>query len=279
VLGGSAAIVASGLAKLGVSTTLVAVVGDDEFGRITTGALAAAGVDTSRLRVDAAQPTGISVILSSEDRAILTLPGTLALTSADEVRAAVEATDPAHVHFASFFLLPGLAAELPALLAELRDRGVTTSLDTNWDPAERWDGLASVLPLVDFLLPNDTELVAIATAFVPLDGDARYGGLAAAAALSALGPTVVVKAGSAGGWSMDARGVVERAPGLVVEVVDTTGAGDSFDAGFLAAIAHGVGDPAARLRWAAVAGSLSTLDSGGTAGQADLETVRARLGG
>jgi sugar/nucleoside kinase (ribokinase family) len=279
VLGGSASIAAAGIARLGVPTSLVAVVGNDEFGRVTTGSLAAAGVDTQWVRVDADRPTGISVILSAGDRAILTLPGTIALTSASEVRSAVLATEPAHVHFASFFLLPALAGELPDLLAWLRERGITTSLDTNWDPAEKWTGLADVIPVIDYLLPNETELLAIAASVSPGATGAAPTPLAAATALAALGPTVVVKAGADGGWSVDARGRVERAQGLPVDVVDTTGAGDSFDAGFLAAIAHGVGDPAARLRWATVAGSLSTLGSGGTAGQANLDALRARLGG
>ena len=80
----------------------------------------------------------------------------------------------------------------------------------------------------------------------------------------------MVKAGADGGWSVDPAGAFVHAPGLPVDVVDTTGAGDSFDAGYLAALAHGVADEAERLRWAAAAGSLSTLGSGGTGRQATL---------
>jgi sugar/nucleoside kinase (ribokinase family) len=85
----------------------------------------------------------------------------------------------------------------------------------------------------------------------------------------------VVKAGADGGWSVDAAGTVTRAPGLRVDVVDTTGAGDSFDAGYLAALAHGVPDEPTRLRWATAAGSLSTLGSGGTGRQATLADLDA----
>lgn len=263
VLGGSASIVACGLARLGVPTFLVARVGDDAFGRFQLDGLAAAGVSTAHIEVDTAVPTGLSVILSApDDRAILTVPGTIPTLRAEAVRKALAAAGAAHLHVASYFLQPSLAAELPALLAEVRAAGVTVSLDTNWDPAERWDGVLDLLAHVDVFLPNLSELRALA----PSNGSdvdrARH--------LASLGPRVVVKAGADGGWSVDPAGVVVRAPGLPVDVVDTTGAGDSFDAGYLAALAHGIADEAERLRWAAAAGSLSTLGSGGTGRQATL---------
>jgi ribokinase len=268
VVGGSASIVACGLARLGVPTALAARVGDDVFGRFMADALDAIGVDTRPVSVDTAVPSGMSVILSApHDRAILTVPGTIpTLGAADVVAAAGEAQ---HVHVASYFLQPGLAAELPALFAELRSRGITTSLDTNWDPSERWEGLAAVLPHVDYLLPNLEELRAIAAALGTSPGDDE----SSARSLAARGPRVVVKAGAEGGWSLAHGLPVVRAAGLSVAVVDTTGAGDSFDAGYLAALSYRVDDEAERLRWAATAGSLSTLGAGGTAAQATLAEI------
>ena len=265
VLGGSASITACGLARLGVATALVARVGNDVFGHFTRQALVAAGVTIDTVATDAVLPTGISVILSApHDRAILTVPGTIPTLDADAVVAAIGAAS--HVHFASYFLQPSLAATLPALLAALRDRGITTSLDTNWDPAERWNTLGEVLPHVDFLLPNVEELRAIGAALgVPATSDE-----ATARELASLGPRIVVKAGRAGGWSVADRTVVSTSPGLAVEVVDTTGAGDSFNAGYLAAIANGIDDESTRLEWAAAAGSLSTLGAGGTGAQPTL---------
>jgi ribokinase len=274
VIGGSASIVAVGLARLGVPVSLAAVLGDDEFGRVLGAALPAAGVDTSHVLVRTDAPTGISVILSApDDRSILTLPGTVPLLTADDIRRATDAAAPTHVHLASFFLQPALAAELPELLAWLRDRGIRTSLDTNWDPAGLWGGLDRVIPLVDYLLPNREELRAIAAALGVQASDDE----SAARGLAALGPTVVVKAGADGGWSCSASGEIHRAPGLVLDVVDTTGAGDSFDAGYLAAIDAGIDDEGLRLRWAAVAGSLSTRGTGGTAAQPTRDELLARL--
>lgn len=261
VLGGSASIAACGIARLGVPTSLVARVGDDAFGRFQLDGLAAAGVSTTHVVVDPVVPTGLSVILSApDDRAILTVPGTIPTLRASDVRTALAATDATHLHVASYFLQPTLAAELPGLLAEVRAAGVTVSLDTNWDPAEQWAGVLELLPHVDVFLPNLAELRALGSgADVDIARD-----------LARRGPRVVVKAGADGGWSLDATGAFFQAPGLPVDVVDTTGAGDSFDAGYLAALAHGVADEAERLRWAAAAGSLSTLGSGGTGRQASL---------
>ena len=278
VLGGSASIVAAGLARLGVPTALAAVVGDDEFGRFCTTALRDAGVDTTHVRVDDAAPTGISVILSApDDRSILTLVGSIPLLTAADVVAAVERTGARWVHFASPFLMPSFSAGIAELVAGLAASGIGTSIDTNWDPSEQWAGLAEVLASVDVLLPNRAELAAIAAAVAPAGSDVSTPELAAAS-VAALGARVVVKDGSAGGWSLDAAGTPVRAAGLALEVVDTTGAGDSFDAGYLAAIAHGVDDEHRRVRWAAVAGSLSTMASGGTGAQPTLVELDSHLG-
>lgn len=267
VLGSSAGICAAGLARLGVDTALVARVGADVFGDRTRGLLSDAGVDTAAVRV-VDEPTGISVILSApHDRSILTLTGALSGVTAAEVLAAAEGRS--HVHFASYFLVPTLAAALPEVLTELRARGVTTSLDTNWDPAERWDGVSECLPLLDLLLPNAAEAIALAAAGGTRTEDAED----AARALAASGPIVVVKDGAAGGLAIAGEHAL-RAPGLVLDVIDTTGAGDSFDAGFLAGWTEH-GDVQAALRWAAVAGSLSTRGAGGTGGQATRAEVES----
>ena len=266
VLGSSAGICASGLARLGVEVALSARVGRDMFGDETRRLLSDSGVDVDDV-VLGDGPTGLSVILSgAADRAILTLTGAMAEVDGDDVRRALVRFGAGHLHVSSFFLTPALAGALPALLAEARAGGITTSLDTNWDPAERWEGVAACLPHLDLLLPNAAEAVALAAAC----GLAASDPLIAAGALAALGPTVVVKDGAAGGFAVGGgarAGESVRAPGLRLDVVDTTGAGDSFDAGFLAAWVTGL--PLADcVRWAAVAGSLSTRAAGGTGAQA-----------
>jgi len=278
VLGSSAGICASGLARLGVDVALVARVGGDLFGDQTIRLLRDNGVDTTAvLRTDA--PTGISVILSAaDDRAILTLTGAMTALTPGDVRrilpeqpATTPEPDEGHLHVASFFLLPGLADGLPGLLAHARAAGLTTSLDTNWDPAERWAGIEACLPHLDVLLPNAAEAVAIARSLGADVTDAE----AAARVLAARGPIVAVKDGAAGGFAVAGDRLV-RAPGQAVDVLDTTGAGDSFDAGFLCAWLGGE-DLATALRWGTAAGSLSTRGFGGTGGQPTRVELTAAL--
>ncbi len=275
VLGSSAGITASGLARLGVETSLIACVGTDMFGGFVLDALRELGVDTAGIRVVPETPTGLSVVLSEPgDRSILTLLGAIAEVTPNDVLAVGDALD--HVHFASYFLTPAIVEGFVDLATRLRQRGVVVSLDTNWDPTEQWSGMREVLAATDYFMPNTEELRSIAAAIDPLlaaaDDDE------CARAIAELGTHVVVKAGAAGGWSMSREGSHCSAAGLELDPVDTTGAGDSFDAGYIAAMASGVENEAGRLRWAAVAGSLSTRADGGTAAQATLVELRKAAG-
>jgi sugar/nucleoside kinase (ribokinase family) len=258
VLGGSAAITAAGCARLGLRTALLTAIGDDVFGAITRQWLEQSGVQLVLPREADAVPTGLSVILTPEDddRAILTLPGTIPTLRPEDVTDAHLAATR-HLHVASLYLQPDLAAGLAGVFARARAAGVSTSLDTNWDPAEKWESIDRILAHTDVFLPNANELRAISG-----ETDLEV----AASRLVSAGTTVVMKNGAAGAraWSPDGSW---SAPGLPVDVVDTTGAGDSFNAGFLAARLADRPTPEA-IRWAAAAGSLSTRAAGGTAAQA-----------
>ncbi|GAA3269825.1 carbohydrate kinase family protein [Dactylosporangium vinaceum] len=275
VLGGSAAITAMGCARLGLRTGLLAAVGADVFGTFTRARLEERGV---RLLAPAADvtmtPTGLSVILSAPgDRAILTLPGTIPALRPEDVTDELLA-GARHVHVSSLFLQPGLHAGLAGVFKRARALGVSTSLDTNWDPSGQWAGLEEILAVTDVFLPNAAELLAVTRAgTMHPAADVLE---AAAEQLVVMGTAVVLKDGARGGraWWLGSGGAVvaAAAPGVAVDVVDTTGAGDSFNAGFLAARLGGL-DIAGALGWAARAGSLSTRAAGGTAAQATREEV------
>ena len=257
VLGGSAAIVACGLARLGVHTALAAVLGDDVFGGFIRDQLTAAGVDTTWIRTDREIPTGVTVVLSAGDRAILTYPGTVGATGPDIVDPD-KLTGVRHVHSASMFLQPSLSPHLPGFFLRARAVGATTSLDTNWDPAERWTEALALLEHVDVLLPNSAELLAL-TGCPDLDSAARR--------VVGMGCAVALKNGAGGGMLWERTGPAITAQAPAVDVVDTTGAGDSFDAGFISAMLEGLpGEQClARAVWC---GSLATRSFGGTAAQA-----------
>ncbi len=220
---------------------------------------AGVGVDRVVRRADA--PTGLTVVLAQpHDRAILTLPGAIPTLTAAEVAEAVATARAAglrHVHVSSLFLQPGLAADLPGLLADIRRDGVTTSLDTNDDPAGRWAGVDALLPHLDLLLPNRAEASALAR-----EADPRR----AALVLAARGPLVIVKDGADGAFAASPSGELIEVPGEPSASVDTTGAGDTFDAAFVDAwlAARALEDC---LRWAVLAGAFAVSAIGGTAGQ------------
>jgi sugar/nucleoside kinase (ribokinase family) len=265
VLGGSGAITACGAARLGLRTAFAGRVGSDPAGRFVLNAMEECGVDVSHCVLDS-RPTAMTVVLADgADRAILTSLGCLPYLTADDVPRGLAR----HVHVSSYFLQPGLAAGLPALLAELRRAGATTSLDTNDDPAGTWEGLAPVLAETDVFLPNAAEATAISGG---LPGESLE---AAAATLGAFGPTVVVKDGANGALAWE-NGLPTRAQARPVEPVDTVGAGDSFNAGFLAA--RLTGRPIAEaLDLAAACGALSTRAPGGTTAQPTWDEAFAQV--
>ncbi len=156
-VGGSAGIMACGVSRLGLSVAACGAVGDDDLGRWMLGALAARGVDTRHCVVDMAIPTGATVILArGADRAILTVLGTIDQLRAEDVPEEVLA-DTRHVHVASTALQPRLRVGLPDLFRAARAAGVSTSFDTNWDPAERWDAVDELLTTADICFPNLEE--------------------------------------------------------------------------------------------------------------------------
>jgi len=259
VLGGSAAIMACGAARLGLRVAFAGRVGDDPAGAFVRRELAARGVDVGHLVHDPRLPTPLTTVLTTGDgdRAVLTAPGCLTATGPEDVPGELLAA-ARHVHAASFFLMPRLARALPELFAEAQAQGATTSLDTNDDPAARWDraALDPVLKVTDILLPNAAEARA-------LTGECRL--LAAAGLLARHGLTVVVKDGERGALAL-AGTRLAHVDAVPVVPVDAVGAGDSFDAGFLAARLRGL-DLRTSLAVAVACGSLSTRAHGGTAAQ------------
>jgi sugar/nucleoside kinase (ribokinase family) len=260
LIGGSGAIVACGAARLGLRTAIAGVVGDDLFGRFMLDALRERDVDTSAVVVDPAQRTGVTVVLSKPagDRAMLTYRGAISSLTAD----AVNVASARHVHVASLFLQTALAPGLPDLFRAAREAGASTSIDPNWDPDERWDGgLRELLPLTGLFLPNGEEAMRIAGSDDPGD---------AARALAAQGPLVAVKLGAEGALAASGDELIEVAAPAGVDPVDTTGAGDSFDAGALAGLLEGW-PPERMLELGCHCGALSTRAAGGTAAQPTLE--------
>ncbi len=274
-LGSSGAITACAAAAQGLSVAVCAVVGDDRVGDMTTDLLRGHDVDVSGVMRRPGRQTGLSVVLTRPDgdRAILTYGGTMAELSAADI-APWRLRGPRHVHASSFFLQRGLQADLPGLFAAARAGGATTSLDTGWAPEGEWAAAGPVIGEVDFLLPNAAECTRLAAALDPAGGHQTVTGEAglaadgdapvcrAAAALHRMGPVVAVKLGADGGLAATSGGRV-AVRGRAVSPVDTTGAGDCFNAGFIAGILDGA-STAEALGRAVACGALAVTGWGGT---------------
>jgi sugar/nucleoside kinase (ribokinase family) len=266
-LGGSSAILAHNLAVLGSRVGFITCSGGDELGRMALSRVARSGVDLSRAVTDGSTATGVTVLLPhGESRHILTYPGTIAALKAGDLD--LEYLKSArHFHLSSLYLQTGLTPGLPALFGELKAAGLTISLDTNDDPEDAWGPpLDELLSLVDVFLPNERELLRM-TGKDSLE--------AALDSLSTRVPCIAVKRGPRGSVVRAGNELVSADP-VAITPVDTVGAGDSFNAGFVFAWLNGLGYGECA-RAGNITGALSTLRSGGTEAFRDSALLAAFL--
>ncbi|MCS6825570.1 MAG: carbohydrate kinase family protein [Caldilinea sp.] len=264
-IGGSTAIFACGAARLGLRVAFVGKVGYDPIGDFLLDALTARGIDVAGVRRDQTVKTGLTTVLSrGVDRAMLTYLGTLATLRLPDIDMEIIA-QARHLHLGSFYMLDALRPDIPHLFVEAKAHGLTVSLDTNYDPTEQWaGGINEALAHVDIFLPNETELKAIARC------DEWRTALAKLAARTSI---VAVKRGGEGAAVQRGTQIIETAAPKV-QVVDTTGAGDSFNAGFV--YGHLAGWPPERiLAFAVACGSASTRAAGGVESQPTLAEAMA----
>jgi sugar/nucleoside kinase (ribokinase family) len=258
--GSSSVIFACGAARLGLRVAFIGVVGDDLFGAFMLDVLKSRNVDVSNVNVDANLATGLSVILNRvKDRAILTHLGAINALHGEQVTDELLA-QTRHLHVASYFLQTSLQPGMVDLFQRAQSLGLSTSLDTNWDPEEKWAGVDELLKLTTVFLPNDNEALSLSGASTLEE---------AAKKLATQASIIAVKMGADGGLAFDGDSLY-RAPIIPVDVLDTVGAGDTFDAGFIYGFLQSW--PLDRcLRLGIVCGSLSTRMAGGITGQPVLE--------
>jgi sugar/nucleoside kinase (ribokinase family) len=244
---------------LGLRVAFIGICGDDIFGRYMLTEMGKRAVDVSHVLIQKAGKTGFSVILNREtDRAILTFLGLIPALSARDIPEDI-IQQSRHLHIASYFLQTNLQPDLPVLFRKVRELGLTTSLDTNYDPSEKWDGFDELLSATNVFLPNEREVLSVS----------REVNLEMAAKKIGSGVDILaVKLGPDGALAVQGNKIVQ-VDSIPVNVVDTIGAGDSFDAGFLYGYLHGW-DVDKSLQLACACGGLSTQKAGGTDGQPEL---------
>lgn len=255
MLGGSSANTAHNLAALGSRVGFISQAGDDTFTGICLRELEAAGVDTSR--VVAGRPglsTGMTIFLDhGKVRRAFTYEGAISQLKFGDLDLEYLASSR-HFHLASFFLQKALLPDAPKLLAAMKKKGLTTSLDTNDDPSNQWgEPLFEALRHVDIFLPNAAEACRIAR-----EDDVEK----AAKKLAEKIPTVAIKLGSGGAVAYHGGKRMQACP-VQVTTVDTVGAGDSFNAGFIHAFLRGA-EIEECLGYGNLCGAFSTTAPGGT---------------
>lgn len=266
-LGSASAICATGLARLGNHVRFVGMVGADIWGEYCLNVLRAEGIDVSSVQTVPGMKTGVTVSISNaSDRALITFPGTIAaLTTSDISDELLRSVD--HLHVSSYYLQAGLRYGCRDLLARASKSGLTISLDPGFDPTEGWHSdLLELLPFIDLFFPNEVELAGLT----------KKNDIGEALRVLDNGHTLTVAKLGSRGAAMYVGGKVISKHALTIRTVDTTGAGDSFNAGFLHMwLQHAPVEEA--LLFACACGALSTRAAGGIAGQPSFDEARAFL--
>jgi sugar/nucleoside kinase (ribokinase family) len=232
-MGGNASNTSYALGRLGVRARVLGMLGQDAFGEFVLAQLHSAGVDTSFVQRSEG-PTCVTVVLvdTRGTRTMLQCLGSSAEFRIDPAKfPGPFAEGMSHYHLASPFGLPLLRPLQPELLRRAREAGLSTSLDAQWDTTGKWrEHIAPCLKHVDIFFANEDEARMLTGFSDPAPAAANLRQLGAA--------VVVIKLGARGCAVFTPDGEI-RSPAAEVPVVDTTGAGDCFVAGFLSALERG----------------------------------------
>lgn len=268
-LGSSTAIFAANASSLGSKVCFVGMVGKDSFGTLVKESLEAKGVATDYLIENPTTATGATIVMSyDEDRANLTYQGAMDIMGFEDIDKSVF-ENTRHIHLSSLFMQSALLRDIDKVLESAVKNGVTVSLDTQWDPAEKWAlDYKKVLPHITIFLPNEKELQAL-TATESLEE-------AIEAVLPYLGCAMVVKMGSKGSLLIRKDGSRNMLPSFLNRnVVDAIGAGDSFNSGFVSAFVKGL--PLEQCQEIGnMTGALNTTAAGGTGAFTSPEEIEQR---
>ena len=264
-MGSSSAIFACNSSSLGANVAFLGKVGMDDFGNLVVKSLQEKQVNTDLVLQSRELNTGATIVLNyDEDRAMVTHPGAMEQLGLDDITPA-KIAQAKHLHISSIFLQPGIKPHLCAIFKMAKEAGLTTSMDTQWDPEEKWEvDFENVLPLVDLFIPNESEIMAIAGTS-DLDN--------AIDKLKSISNTIVVKRGSEGSLASRDGKIIDVTSYLNNKVVDAIGAGDSFDAGFI--VKYLKGDSLEDcLHHGNLAGAINTTAAGGTNAFKNIQQIK-----
>lgn len=266
-LGSSSAIFASNLSTLGTSVAFIGKIGNDGFASVVLDSLNSKDIDTSHIIQSDTLNTGATIVLNyDQDRAMVTYPGAMEDLKLEDIDFSFLAT-ARHLHFSSIFLQPGIRESLPSMFAKAKSLGLTTSLDPQWDPSEKWEvNLGELLPTLDIFMPNRTEFQLLTGADSLEEGIEKIRRIAPDI-------TLIIKDGANGAYAWKSGKFIHQPASLNTEIVDCIGAGDSFNAGLIHAFINRL--PLEKcLESGALTGAVSTTRAGGTGAFESIEGVR-----
>ncbi|HOV83993.1 MAG: carbohydrate kinase family protein [Bacteroidales bacterium] len=264
-LGSSTAIFAANIAALGVKTAFVGMIGNDVFGKLIKNSLAEKSVYTNFLIQSDKYPTGATIVLNyGEDRANITFQGAMDFMTFDDIDKKIFQKTK-HIHISSIFMQSGLKKDLLKILKFASENGVRTSLDTQWDPSEKWDlDYKTILPYVSVFMPNEKELQL-------LTGSSDLN-----TAIEKILPFInvcIIKCGKNGSILVQKDGTQHYQEAFLNEnVVDAIGAGDSFNSGFIYQFIKGQSLTECQ-RFGNLIGAINTTASGGTSAFTSKENI------
>lgn len=264
-LGSSSAIFASNISSLGASVAFLGKIGNDEFGEVVLRDLKKKNVDVSMIQIVDELSTGATIVLSvKEDRANITYPGAMDHLTINDI-SRDDLSKAKHIHFSSYFMQPGFRGDLGKLFRLCKELGLTTSFDMQWDPHEKWDlNIEEVLPYVDLFFPNEKELLLLtgkSNIREAIDSIKKYIKILA------------IKKGNQGSMVFYENNLKDMPPFLNEKVIDTTGAGDSYNAGFIFKYINGYNITECQ-KFGNLMGAVSTTAAGGVKAFENYENVK-----
>lgn len=266
-MGSASAILATNIAKLNLNVGFIGKLGDDELGKIVINTLKQRNVDIRGIEINSNVNTGITAVMSfPEDYAMITYMGAMEHFSIDDIdfnylkRAK-------HMHFSNLYLQPTMKKKATALFKRAKELGLTTSLDPGWDPNENWDDdIYSALEFVDVFMPNEQEALYIGGSDNIDEALSKF---------EKYCKVSVITQGSQGSICRS-EGKTIRAKVFPAQVKDTTGAGDSFNAGFLSKWINNA-DLKTCIRSGSACGSIATTQLGGSTASPNQMELKAFL--
>jgi sugar/nucleoside kinase (ribokinase family) len=264
-LGSSSAIFASNLSSLGARVSFIGKLGYDSFATEVMVKLKSKNVNTTYITKSQKSFTGATIVFNyNEDRAMITYPGAMEEFNIQDITNAMLA-DASHLHVSSVFLQKGLRPDLLQLFQRAKALNMTTSLDPQWDPDEKWDlNLQALLPYVDVFFPNAVELLSL-TKGKTIESSIDL--------IKSSAKTIVVKNGSEGSVLWDGQKLIYQKAFVNPKIEDCIGAGDSFGAGFIKKYIERKSLTEC-LEYASLMGAINTTQAGGTAAFKDIATIK-----